>query len=283
MITISDVNIVMPTPELQEWIARYADPRLACPWTGRSWPGFGLAGIAWAQHWQPESHVMINRVIWPAHASNFARAFFLMSAEQANEAAIIAYGENGDENNAVTLYVDSPGGENHTNENVSTAMYMLSPKPLSAMIPTQGIPQDDTTDIDTNNVYLIVLVDERYYWWDCPFGYTSISDPGQDWTDLLGSATGAVTAYYDFTLRSATVNTAYLAAGPSFNVSYWPAPPVVDAIARNVGMVVTRQYDGTVDLMDTATANSRYVTDFANNPLRTSVSGGSLFPAWVYW
>ncbi len=117
----------------------------------------------------------------------------------------------------------------------SIDMYLLPPRQVT------GRKQDG--DAEKGDLWLIPLVDERYFW-----QFISVADPAvttsTSWATLfstLGTALGST-----ITVAS-TVDSAYLKPDPTdFNRKYDNAALLLDAAAWSVGRRVVRRIDGDV-------------------------------------
>lgn len=102
---------------------------------------------------------------------------------------------------------------------------------------------------DGKELYLLILVDERYFWWQS--GTAETPSSADSWEDLFEQlfVTLGVTATIE------TVDPAYLTP----NMSRWaigvqPIPVVIQAAANTVGMRVVRDLDGSVRVVNYTTA-----------------------------
>lgn len=144
---------------------------------------------------------------------------------------------------------------------LSTSMFMLPGRPLAE----HGGGYD--------GVYLITLVDERYYWRGTPVSLTVRA--WSTWDDLisdLGAALGVSVAY-------STIEAVY--GRPEPDSQLWcrsaPAPLLLDAVAANLGRVVVRRLDGSVRLL--TYSESAAVASANRGPAKTVVrfAGGEIF------
>jgi hypothetical protein len=136
-----------------------------------------------------------------------------------------------------TEYLANPNAVlNHV---VSTSLYMLPPRPLAETAGT------------LDGLYLVTLVDERYYW---QFTSSATLHPQafDTWDDLLQILAGVlgVSLLHDGT-------PAYWGR-PEPDSQLWTASEnaavLLDAVALNVGCAVVRNLDGTYELQTTAKA-----------------------------
>jgi len=140
-------------------------------------------------------------------------------------------------------------------------MYMLPPRPLGE---TAGL---------VDGLYLVTLVDERYWW-----QYVSASLLGSGdytWDSLLielESALGITLAYDPIPLVYGT---------PEYDSYFWTniesAAALLDAVAYNIGRVVVRRYDGTYELDTPAESVVIAQTNRGDVNQLYRVAGGDLF------
>lgn len=145
-------------------------------------------------------------------------------------------------------------------QSVSTMMYMLPPRPIGE------------TGGTFDGMYLITLVDERYY-----FQGTPVSLEIQNrttWSDLLTQLQSAL----GVTINIPSIDEAY--TYPELDSQLWSqgqtAATLFDAIAYNIGRVVVRNLSGTYDLLTPIESSTRA---FANNNYTsgTLTAGGNIF------
>jgi len=144
---------------------------------------------------------------------------------------------------------------------VQTRMTMLPPRPLAEL----GGSFD--------GLYLITLVDERYYW-----QYSSITlhpNSKTTWTDLLL----LLQTNLGISLTCSALAPAY-GTGPEPDSQIWTnvesTALLLDAVAYNLGRMVVRNLDGTYALM---TPVESYVVSSANRSLseEARIAGGDIF------
>lgn len=156
---------------------------------------------------------------------------------------------------------DNPVGDPLAQQGVSTAMYLLPPRPLVVF---SG---------QLEGLWLITLVDERYYWQFRDAGKQQISAASSTWANLFTSLATAL----GITLDTGAINSVYgipAEDSPLFS-NFENAAVLLDAAAWNVGKLVVRNFDGTYNLRTPAES-----TDVAQQN-RAGVSfvlaGGDIF------
>lgn len=176
--------------------------------------------------------------------------------------------------------------QNNTPESVGvqeTEMYMLPPMPLD------GEP----------GLYLITLVDERYYWHQCKSaGVITCTGTTSDWSEIIDQIKTAL----GVTLTYGAISADYGYPEPdSALYSNLESPAVLlDMVAANVGCAVVRAMNGTytlqrwadaqVDVNANYTATAPIITAFGGRSVDTTgeayravmpASVTVVFPKWV--
>ncbi len=152
------------------------------------------------------------------------------------------------------------GANNPSLYNLGSMLYMLPPRPLAE----HGAGFD--------GLYLVTLVDERYYWQYIPISLQVRA--ATTWDELIvqiGNTLG-VLIYYD------PIEPVY--GQPEADSQLWAnqesASTMLDAIAANLGRVVVRNLNGSYTLQSAAT--SQVIAQVNRNPLVavTLTPGGSI-------
>jgi len=236
--TNSDVGI---------WIEQNITPSQIYPLAYRTWPGSLVQQPILNNTAENQCPVEINTFMWPVGASRFARANFVVSTAMLESIRGTIYTAGAE---AAADLVFSDGVNSRTAE-----MWMLPALPLN--------------NTSTQGLYLLTLVDERYYWWGTPLSL-SIDVGVTSWADLYtacGTALGE-------TITPDTIDADYGTPPQDYDTLVRPLPPVLDAIAWSVGQRLIRDYDGTLTTQNASTA----LTAVAANQLQILVpyAGGTL-------
>jgi hypothetical protein len=258
------VNLITPDYEIREWISRNIDPNAAMPFVHRSYPGLGMSALTWPSGMRQPRRVEIGRFVWPSGMSRWAYGFFLMGGDQLEYFSSAPFGADGTKNNLITLKMAS--GKLQSDETLTTDLYMLPPTPIARM----------TKQADKqNNLYLITLVDERYFFQTKPLADLGMTTIGTiTWTALftaIKSQLGIPSFLVD------TINSEYMVPSPLMNLIGEPIPYIADAAAFNVGQRIIRTYDGGYHSMSYSTAQTTADADDSRHPDRTIRSGGVRF------
>jgi hypothetical protein len=283
MLTLADIPLIVPSrgerfSDLERDVAETIPVERTCPWlASRSWPGPGLSQIAFPTGVEPPRAPMLQVFRWPAWgACRFAHGWFLASTNQVNQLQQVAFqGGPGGKPLPVPLAMDSPG--QRSAEALTTNVYILAMTPLLRVLPGES-----DADPYVNGLYVLTLVDERFFWWGIPspvFNILANTAPPitpppppapVQWTDLIRLCSTALGE----SISADAIPGVYLVPSTALNANYEVIPPVLDAIASNIGMRFVRSLTGSLSFQSTATASSILSSDRANNPLRT-IRGGS--------
>jgi hypothetical protein len=231
-LTLAYTPLILAPPDLTAWVERSINPTDFTPWGYRNYLGPGLADSTVRTTMSPPIKPKIGRLVWPATASRWAYAFYLCDATTLVNIADSAYGPNFDGQNRIALQMDSQiqqntDSTNDTYEYISCQMYLMPPVPLSAL---QGGDKHVNTNYNVNNLYLLYLVDKRFYWW-YQSAALQIPDGGMSWDSVFEEAGSVIGEEILFD----TVADEYVMASPLLSANYEPAPPWVDAVCYNVG------------------------------------------------
>lgn len=176
---------------------------------------------------------------WPTGASRWATCHLLATGPQLASLRTLCGG--------VTGFVPTPRVlkfEDGKNPPVETSMWLQAVRPISQ----RG---------DGKELYLLTLVDERYWWWQYGSAFSS-GAPGYatSWAGGAGLITGLFAQIpYTGTLAVDAVPAGYgTPYTPRWDVLYKPIPPIIDAACQTVGLRVVRSLDGNVRCQSYATA-----------------------------
>lgn len=165
---------------------------------------------------------------WPTGASRWATCHLIATAEQLADIRTAA----GSTAAPMTLMITD------SVTTITTSMYLLPPRPILQK--------------DSGDLYLLTLVDERWFWWDSGNQSAPITPPST-WGSLLTSLFTSV----GVTPTISTIPSGYGEPTPiRWNVLYKPIPLLIDAAAACVGLRVVRQLDGTVSVQSYSDASA---------------------------
>lgn len=256
MITLAGVNLSLldTDGELQQWLDLYlaveelvdqTEPigRAADNRSG-SQSGFIAPTHLPIPNYPVTQRPKLNCLYWPTGASRWARGYYLASQSQIDKILASA----GSSNNAVTLKLDDEAG--HT---LSIQVYVLQPRPISAA------EQDERTE----QVYIVPVVDDRFYWQYASSGNLVIDEFSvwSDLYDLIGTQLGITIDWdlpdedYQFPdIRELTRR-------------YQNAAVLLDAVAHSVGQRIIVLIDGRVYAAGTEQTQADLAENFSEYQL----------------
>jgi len=233
--------------------SRRASARQSCRSRFEQNKGLGLPVINWPASPTPR----INTLYWPTGATRWAQGWFL-ATRKTRDAILKKIRPSSQSAGNDTGKLEF--GSNTSDTNIQTAdMYLLPPRPIS----WTGAQGDDA------DLWLIPLVDARYFWQFVNVGDLSVTT-STTWATLfstLGTALGET-----ITVES-TVDAAYLKPDPTdFSRRYDNASLLLDAAAWSAGRRVVRWFDGTVRVESRSIADT--VLDENLNATWIKLAGG---------
>lgn len=229
-------------PEIGTWISACVQPQKIYPLAFRAWPGVTVGQPIINLTPQNQMPVEINTLFWPWGASRFARANFVVSTDMLEGIRATVY-SGGAEAAADLVFSD---GVN----DITTQMWMLPATPLNGLT--------------TGGMWLLSLVDERYWWWGLNVSLT-VTQGTTEWTDLYDQIT-------DITVNYDPVNAAYGKPPLIYGAIQRQLPTVLDAIGWSVQQRCVRDFDGTVTMQNVGTAQAIVSSNLAGSP--TPFAGG---------
>lgn len=235
-----------------------------------TYPGRNVDGIAFQPQADPQPNSTLRLFDWyyPYGASRWSVFRGLATSSQA-KAMLAATGGYG---RATFIMGQNPIAPYHLDNDVSpyrltSQMFMLPPRPLAE----HGGRFD--------GLYLITLVDERYYFQGTP---VSLHVTGNtSWLDLI---TQIRTALGGINITVDPIPSAY--PPPEPDSPLWTnleqVTTLLDAIAYNIGMVVVRDLGGTYSLIRPQTSQAIVFANLkALNDREVRVAGGAMFSSGV--
>lgn len=227
MIRYAGVNLPLATPEAVAWVERHIDPRDTMEFAHRAWPGPHSLLLSWPQFLLPR-RVKLGTLCWPTGAARWAVGYFLCGEQQLEKIRQLCYGVAGDyQLTPQVLELETQHGT------VNPEMYLLPPRALSGMRAGKN---------KTNNLYLLTLVDARYF-----LQWQDIGEAAADtWEELLSLIEETPLFTPNGIIRD-TIEDVYL--GPSRTITSTHSEPLgtlLDAIAANTGRRLVRYWDSDV-------------------------------------
>lgn len=251
MLTFAGVDLSPLTPALSDICDRWWIKEAPALW---DWPGYEMDRF----HHLPippkpsKEPAPLNTLVWPSGASRWATFHSLVGGTQATAIE-----------NAVDVFSPTPAdlviSDPDNGETVTTSMFLVGFRPVFVQESAQQL-------------WLITLVDERYWWWmnDLSFSFTA----GDAWDTLLYNLAAATNTGGAITVGS--VSTAYGTPSPArWGIAGRPIPLLIDAAAKTVGMRFIRNLDGSVRYIGYANSESLEQNRFTQNQSEL-VMGGRL-------
>lgn len=248
-----EINRLIPKKFLQDYVLP------------SNYPGRNLGAIA--RQWQigpspMPTEISVGEWFYPNGASRWGIFRGLATSKMVKAMLEVTNGSDP----ATFIMQAEPTGLSNPNNNpnnfhLSTSMYMLPPRPLAE----QGGGLD--------GIYLVTLVDERYYW---QFNPVSLRvGPSTTWQDLITQIATALNVTMTFSAIAAAYST------PEPDSQFWcnqeSAALLLDAVAYNIGCTVVRNLDGTYNLQ-TPTESQVIVDANRGNVLQVvRIAGGDIF------
>lgn len=236
---------------------RLDDVQSMTPYPGRGLLGLGLQAPACKN---PYTNVKIGEWYYPTAASRWSIFRGLATSSMVKQMLAATTG-----NTAKTFVMKCTPhnltGASTANYTLSTSMFMLPPRPLAEL----GGRFD--------GLYLVTLVDERYYWQDTPLTLNV------DWTTTWASLLTQVATALGVTISTASaIETVY--SSPEPDSALWlsneSSSVVLDCIAANIGRVLVRTLSGSYVLYTPAESRT-LVTSNRTLTKDVRTAGGDLF------
>lgn len=192
--------------------------------------------------------VPLNTMTWPWGARHWAEGWFLCDSDQL--AAITAAG-------------GLTGGELKFDDGVNTVTAQvrpLTPRPLSG-------------DPSLDRLWLLILVDARYWWWDLTAGQIDVPE-SQSWESFVSEVASSLGTAVSFSGAAA----AYGTVPRGFPAYDERLPDLLDRIGSAIQCRLVCGLDGGVSLLSSAEVRAGVAANFAG---RADVSAGGAHPTLI--
>jgi len=241
MISFAGQLLASPTPEISDWVERFIDSHELYEFTAKTLNILPFE-VGSAGDYRPNRVIRLGSLHWPVGASRWATFHGLATFDQLTAMENHCYGP--------TNPIPADLGISDGTRSISTKMYLLPSRPLSDCQDAQGL-------------YLVSLVDERYFWWhlssqiDCREGVTTFAQ-------LYSAAQYELQQKFPSTTLTYSVVSSEYSPGAGLKLSAGQFPLWLDAVARSCGQRIVRNLTGTVvaqsaDTAITSAANSLQV------------------------
>ncbi len=248
MATYADVDLVQSSPELDAWIAQNISLGDLVEFRRAPRLHFLSNNLVWedtrsdnATNCRP---VKVGSLWWPRDASRFACGHFLATESQ----LALIRGRTSPQSGGVLQISDGT-------TTISPTMFLLPPRPLSQNAPDAAHLSQWTLPCPAfpspgEPLYLITLVDIRYFWWDS--SGSIVADGSTSWTAFMTAIFQAL--QFGVSLSIDAIPGAYQKPPPGLT-SYLPyLPMLLDLCAYSVGQRICRTLDGNVFSQSATTA-----------------------------
>lgn len=225
MLSYAGTPLLDPGADLVARLERDLDLSYLPLWADRLWPGYAQDALGFRGPW-PQGPLRLNTLVWPSGASRFAYGHYLV--EHTDLLRIR------DETQVSAQPVAKPLIIADGRKQLSTEMYMLPATPLDRV--KRGSPGES----NLSGLYLLTLVDDRYYHWYASTGLT-VTGGSTAWQEVFDQiATGLGVG-----ITVGTIHADYLKPPSDLGISHRALPILLDAAAYSIGHRVVRKLDGT--------------------------------------
>ena len=254
--------------EIQDFVNRFINTESFHPWNDRQFPGWGLAALTLPLGARTHQPYRLNRFVWPSGAARWAYGHFLCNSDTVAKILPDAISDSSGSYNQIPFEIgnteSNEGGTIFSGDSITINVFLLPPTPLSGI---RGLSIQNT---GTQSLYLLTIVDPRYFWWWSNWGNLVVSKTTK-WQDLIDG----ISANLDITIKVDSISAAYLQPSiQAFSLPYEPLPMILDAIAYNIGMRFVANYDGTYAMQLYQTAVTSFNNSVSASPDRSMAAGG---------
>lgn len=247
LVSYGGIYLPTVTPEAAAWVEANLSAKDVEEWQRWAWPGNNRT--LWASAgFVTDQPVKLGSLYWPTGATRWAIAHYLINDDQWGTIKNLAY--PGTTYKPLPLVIDS---QQNGGTVISPDMWML-PSRFEVKIPNY------------TGMYLLTLVDDRYFWQVRSTQRMHIDEGTTTWEDIytqMGSALGGITIDAD------DIPAAYGKPGKCLNALWEQMGLFLDAVAYNVGQRIVRGLDGTVRAMNVTTSQAIVQSNLSNNPFPT--------------
>jgi hypothetical protein len=254
-ITFAGKTLAVPTTKLRETLERFLTLNDIHDVRNTTGGNNGVTGY-YAPVTPTPSHstpVRLNTLMWPQQASRYAVFHGLVDNITLDEIKSIVT----DSNYAQTLSIT----DEINNSSISTSMYMLPPHPLFQVT---GLSASE------RQLYLITLVDERYFWWQ---RVGSLDPLPSSWDDLFSSALYLIDSGLTPNYGTVPISSSYLVPSLKWRQRERPLPLILDAACSAVNRRFVRDLAGNTYIQHWEDAKLSTSTQITNNIARKAMGG----------
>lgn len=215
MISYAGVDLLEPDESQLAWVKKNIDP-------AKLWSGRGLTRLGFQPIHLPDV-AEINTLWWPTGAARFAIGWYLVDEGKLDEIREQTIVDGG------TVEADLVLADG--TDTLTIPMWNLPAIPL----------QQTDTEESSDGLYLLPLVDERYFWW-FRAAAIEVEEGSTTWTALFAAIAEAL----NITLTVDTVDADYLYPAAGYASQYGSLPVLLDSVASATGRRIVRQFNGDV-------------------------------------
>lgn len=252
MITLGRIPLLLADTQgvLQAWLDRnfpfedirdQAESVSLCTNRPQSRSGYAPATGLPLPNYPDPPRPKLNSLYWPTGASRWARGYFLSTTGDKNQIVDSGYANHFTGQLTMTDETNSLA--------VTCQVHVLPPRPLP--------PGLLTTQEGYSGLWLIPVVDDRYFWQYRNTGNLVVTN-SSTWSDLysaLGTALGV-------TITADTVSANYFRPDiQELTRRYENAAVLLDAVAHSCGHRIVRKLDGTVHAINAASSLTLFNTN----------------------
>jgi hypothetical protein len=249
---IEELNRLISRGHLQDWLEDL-------PKSGKNLMALAVMGD---ENYLPHPHLRLGDWFYPYGASRWSVFRYLASSTQAKAMLEATQGRLA----RTFRFVNMPQGAGQRGGRLAeftleSQMYMLPPRSMS----------EHAGGYD--GLYMITLVDERYYWQTTPCSLTLNHET--TWDNLITT----IAASLNVDIQYSEIPEEY--GQPEPDSQFWcrfeNAPALLDAVAYNLGRRVIRNLDGTIELLTFGQSGSRTESNRGNIRYLVRTAGGDIF------
>lgn len=247
---IDEINRLIPLRQMHDF-------RSQSPYPGRAQGALAMHDETGPQ---PSSEVQVGEWFYPNGACRWSVFRGLMTSTMVKD---ILAATGGFDPKTFRVQAQSVGPDNLPARAflIETPMYLLPPRPLA----------EHGGNFD--GLYLITLVDARYYWQGSPASLTVNQE--STWAGLIATLAG----YLNATITHSDIDPVY--GRPEADSQLWSraesAPNLLDAVALSLGRVVVREFGGSYVLLTPSESKARVDANRGAADKAVRIAGGDIF------
>lgn len=205
-------------------------------------------GLAWPNYPAPPK-LRPNQLYWPTGAARWSLGYFFTDDENKKKITEAAHSTN---NTALELRIVQ-------NKTFTTNLFLLTPRQVSCVE-------------DGEHLWLLPLVDERYFWQFRDIGDFTVNT-SSTWAAMFTQFNSRIGVSID----ADTAASGYLIPDPEeLTRRFDNAGVLLDAVAHSIGQRIVRWPDGTIKSMNFTTSTTQLTTNLESKTPWEQSAGGEL-------